>query len=190
MKKYPEKLFNKGTNKNTIMYLGIELMRILIPPLIVLNPVGVIIIATFLDAIDGDFASQGVTSIENYEKVDKVMDTWFHFWELIYSFFVLNNYIVFLSALFIYRLIGVSLFFKKNNRNMLMFFPNFFENTFFLLLLIQIMNLQKLSSGPIFYFLVIFVFILKLLQEYWVHVLKKSVFEDIFKVKWRKWLPR
>ena len=168
-------------------YFFIELLRLVFPVFIFSYPVYVIVATIFLDAIDGEFASQGVLSREKYQIVDKLMDNWWYIWVLFYSYFALNNFFILLLVLFIYRTIGLILFLLKKNRKIFMFFPNFFENAFFLFFFATIFSLESLIVGPNLYYSLAVVFALKILQEYWVHILKKSLVEDVFKFKWRKW---
>jgi hypothetical protein len=153
------------------------------------SPFFVVVTATFLDMIDGDLASQGVLSKSEYQILDKIMDNWWYLWVLIYSYFQLSNFFVFLFVLFVYRTVGFGLFLYRKNRKVFMFFPNFFENAFFLFFFVNYFGWHQLISGINLYYSLIVVFLLKLLDEYWLHVLKKSFVEDVFKFKWRKWLP-
>jgi hypothetical protein len=177
------------TNFHKGLYLGSTILRILLPLAIFKFPLFVVITVTFLDAIDGDLASQGVLSKSRYQLMDKLMDNWWYLWALLYSYFALNNFFVFLSILFIYRLVGLGIFLYRKNRSVFMFFPNFFENAFFLFLLTNLFGWRQLVSGNNLFYSLIVVFILKLLQEYWLHILRKSFVENVFKFKWRKWLP-
>jgi hypothetical protein len=45
-----------------------------------------------------------------------------------------------------------------------------------------------LLDGTNIYVSLLIVFILKLLQEYWLHIADRSIVEDLFKIK-RYWLP-
>ena len=176
-------------NPFRILFSISTILRITLPLAIFRFPLFVIIAVTFLDDIDGDIASQGVFSKSRYQFIDKLIDNWWYLCVLVYSYFALNNFFVFLLALFIYRIVGLWLFLSSKKRHLLIFFPNFFENAFFLFFFVNYFGWQILITGSNLYYSLIVVFILKLLQEYWLHVLKKSFVEDVFKFKWRKWLP-
>lgn len=171
-----------------IVYCLVLVLRFLSPLFVFSYPVFTIITVTFLDVIDAEFASQGVLSKLKYQMVDKILDNWWYLWALIYSYFALNNYFIFLLILFVYRLVGLTLFLSRKERNLFMFFPNLFENAFFILFIATTFGWHSLVVGTNLYFSLALVFILKIFQEYWLHIIQKSFVEDVFKFKWRKWL--
>lgn len=170
-------------------YVFIEILRVLSPVLMLTHPLFTVIFVTFLDAIDGDLASRKVLSKSEYEKIDKTMDMWWYFWVLGFSYIYLRHFFILIFLLFIYRFIGWILFTKRNKRRLLMFFPNFFENVFFLLFFATYFKLNILLSGIYLYVAIMIVLLLKLIQEYWLHVLEKSIREDVLKLSKRNWLP-
>ena len=172
-----------------ILFSISSILRIVLPLAIFKFPLFVVIAVSFLDWIDGDLGSQGFLSKSKYQNIDKLMDHWWYIWAIIYSYFALNNFFVFLFTLFVYRMIGFGLFLYRKKRKMFMFFPSFFENAFFLFFFVNYFGWQFLVTGINLFYSITVVFILKLLQEYWLHYLGKSFVEDIFKFKWRKWLP-
>jgi hypothetical protein len=68
-------------------------------------------------------------------------------------------------------------------------FPNFFENAFFLFFLATYFHWSFIVSGKVLYFSLLFVFLLKILQEYWLHIAQKSIMEDVLKLYKHRWLP-
>lgn len=170
-------------------YFFVEFLRATLPLFIFSLPVYVVVTTVFLDAIDGEFASQGVLSREKYQIVDKLMDNWWYLWALAYSYFAFNRFFILLLILLVFRFIGLAIFLNIKRRGVFMIFPNFFENAFFLFFFATFFGLQSVINGVNLYYSLAAVFALKILQEYWLHVLKKSFIEDILKFKWRKWLP-
>jgi len=170
------------------LYFSCVALRIILAPLIFLFPIPIIFILFFLDAIDVEFASRKVLTLNQYEKYDKALDLWWYINALVYSYFYLNTYFIFLFILFIYRLVGDILFFSKGQRKILVFFPNFFENVFFLVFFsLHFNQLSFLLNGINFYIALFFVCLIKIIQEWWVHFAQISIPEDIFKKK-RTWL--
>jgi hypothetical protein len=169
------------------VYFFIELLRFIFPMFIFSFPALTVFVAIFLDAVDGEFASQEVLSHEKYQIVDKLMDNWFDLWALAYSYFAFNDFFIFLLILIVFRFIGLAVFLKFGRRGALVIFPNFFENAFLLFFFVSLFNLGFLITGVNLYYSLTAVFVFKILQEYWLHILKKSLVEDVFKFGWRKW---
>ena len=115
------------------------------------------------------------------------MDNWWYLWALAYSYFAFNRFFILLLIFLVFRFVGLAIFLNTKRRSTFMFFPNFFENAFFLFFFATLFSLQSLIIGPNLYYSLAVAFALKILQEYWVHILKKSLVEDVFKFKWRKW---
>lgn len=168
-------------------FLFVEFLRAAVPIFIFSFPVYVVAGALFLDAIDAEFASQGVLSRGKYQIIDKLMDNWWNLWALAYSYFAFNNFFILLLLLLVLRFIGLIVFLNNKRRGILMVFPNFFESAFLLLFVAYTFNFGFLITGVNLYYSLAVVFALKILQEYWLHVLKKSLVEDVFRFKWRKW---
>jgi hypothetical protein len=188
MLKLLQKYIAGRTNKFENGYVFVELVRLVIPFYIFMFPLFTVIAEIFLDSIDGDLAAQGVLNNRDYEKVDKTMDTWWYIWLLAYSYIALGQYFIFLLMLFVYRIIGWMVFIRKDHRFLLMLFPNFFEYAFFLFFFAKIFSFQNLLTGRPLYYSLAVIFTVKLLHEYWLHVKQKSLVEDVFKFKWRRWL--
>lgn len=169
-----------------LFYLFIIVLRIICSPLIFFQPVLAIILSVFLDIIDGDFANTVVTK-KQYQLIDKNLDLW---WFINIMFFIsikypdLKNYFLFL---FIYRLIGQSIFYATKNRGVLLFFPNFFEWIFYLVF-IGINYYPSLLVGQTFYIILALIIIIKIYQEWFLHVADLSLKEIVFKTKrdWKK----
>ena len=169
------------------MYYFIVLLRILAAPLIFVWPLISVILSFFLDVIDIEFASRGGLTLDKYERWDKSLDLWWYFNAMIYGWFYLSYYKYLLLALFIFRLIGDIIFFFKNNRKIFIIFPNFFENFFFLFFFaLYFRQLNFLLDKKHLLISLLMIILLKLFQEWWVHIAQISIPEFFFGKK-RVW---
>lgn len=179
-------------NNGTIykwLYFASSALRILLPLIVFIFPLFVTIFVSFLDAIDIEFASRRVVTKSRYQQIDKLLDTWWYFLALLFSYIYLNQYFTFLLILFIYRIFGLLIFLISNNRKILFLTPNLFENVFFLFFFANYFhNLNYLIRGDTLYFSLSIAFLLKIFQEYWIHVAQISIPEDFFGKKrfWKK----
>lgn len=81
-----------------------------------------------------------------------------------------TNYNYLIILLFIYRLIGTSLFLIKNNRKYLFYFPNFFLETCLGLMVIKYFPMLKKFREIIILIIIIY----KIIQEYYLHIYKNT----------------
>ena len=169
------------------MYYLIFILRILVAPLIFIWPLTAIILSFFLDVIDIEFASRKVLTLSEYEKYDKALDLWWYFNAMAFSWFYLPDYKFLLLILFIFRTTGGIIFFLKNDRRIFFIFPNFFENIFFLIFFsLNFKQLNFLLDKKYFLFSISIAIILKIFQEWWVHIAQVSIHEHFFGKK-RNW---
>lgn len=171
------------------MYYFVVLLRILVAPLIFIWPLLAIILTFFLDVIDIEFASRKVLTLSEYERYDKALDLWWYFNVMAFSWFYLPDYKFLLLILFIFRITGGIIFFLKNDRRIFFIFPNFFENIFFLIFFsLNFKQLNFLLDKKYFLFSISIAIILKIFQEWWVHIAQISIPEHFFgkKRRWRK----
>ena len=169
------------------MYYFVVLLRILVAPLIFIWPLLAIILSFFLDVIDIEFASRKVLTLSEYEKYDKALDLWWYFNAMAFSWFYLPDYKFLLLILFIFRTTGGIIFFLKNDRRIFFLFPNFFEHIFFLIFFsLNFEQLNFLLDKKYFLFSISIAIILKIFQEWWVHIAQISIHEHFFGKK-RNW---
>ena len=167
------------------MYYFIVLLRILAAPLIFILPLQSIILSVFLDLFDAEFAHK-VVSKKKYELIDKNIDLWFYINIMIYSYLNYPDYKVSLFILFIYRFIGQVIYYLGKNRRILLFFPNFFEGMFILIFLGKNYH-PSIITGQTFYLILFIIFIIKIFQEWFLHIADLSIREDFLKIKKRSW---
>ena len=110
---------------------------------------------------------------EVYQISDKVCDTIGYTFLLIYlwtSMFLCKKYNSILTVMYFYRLIGTLLYIIFQERQYLLYFPNFFLESSLIFTGLKQFSISK-KYLPIFFALMIF---WKLLQEYYLHIFKKS----------------
>ena len=169
---------------NIIIYVFIITLRIVSVPLIFVWALPAIILSVFLDLIDADFAHK-VVSKKLYQIIDKNFDLWWFINIIIYSFINYPDYKIYLLILFIYRFLGQLIYYISGNRNILLFFPNFFEWVFFLIFFGK-NYYPSIIAGQTFYLILLVIFFVKIFQEWFLHVADLSIREDLFKIK-REW---
>ena len=123
-----------------------------------------------------------------YQELDKILDLYYLFLEVL----VVQRWLLFersvASCLFAYRLIGVALFEITSTRFLLFVFPNMFEMYFlFVLIAARFAPAYVLTPLRTLAWLA-FLLIPKMLQEYllhWARVLDDLVFFDVVADVWR-----
>lgn len=168
-------------------YYLILTARVFLAPLILVWPTAAIILSFFLDVIDADFAYKVITK-KQYQIIDKIVDSWVYIFELIIGWRMIGEFGVLLTALFVWRMIGLAVFLKFRKRHILLIFGNYFENIFFLLYFATVYKpLNFLISTDIALYASIFAVVLaKAGQEWFIHVADLSIREDFFKSR-RHW---
>ena len=171
-----------------LLYLFVVFLRIYFPMLFFkYHSAYLVILITLLDVVDAEFASNRVLSKEWYQRMDKMLDLWWYIWILTYVIIYYPIFSVYFVGLFIYRLIGHVLMAMGAERRVLLYFPNFFEYLFFLLFFSKAFTiLNFLTQGNNFYYSLLVIIIFKLSQEYFLHVKKISIRENILGAK-RGW---
>lgn len=102
-----------------------------------------------------------------YEKGDKILDiiTNIFIIKLLYDLKIPKNQFLIILFLFIYRLIGIILFFKTNSNKYFIYFINYFE--FYVIIYLISKKLKFTYSTT--HILYIISFILKIIQEVYLH---------------------
>lgn len=168
-------------------YYFVILVRIILAPLILVWPTTAIILSLLLDIFDADFAHHVITK-KQYQMVDKILDSFVLLFELILAWQVLPEFRLLLSILFVWRMIGLTVFLESKNRHVLLVFGNFFENVFFLLYFattFKSLNFILLNQA-VFYTAMALAFLSKIFHEWFIHVAELSIREHLFGSK-RKW---
>jgi len=137
-------------------------LRLTIPFFIFKYPLWSFLTFTFFDWADYNPYKKAGFSEKKYNAIDKLLD----FYSYIFmTFYFFTTPIFFaLLGLLIFRLAGTVIFYLKNNHLFLFLFPNLIEPAFLSLLLAKLYLFNAIN-------LFIFFFILKMIQEYIVHIL-------------------
>lgn len=141
--------------------LFLAFLRLFIPLFIFSQPLLAFIAFSLIDWIDYYFFMKIGTSLTNYQRIDKLLDVYSQFLMMIFGISI-GQPVLFI-ALFIYRLIGTSVFWATNRRFILFAFPNLIEVAFLFYILYPIVTLPpKLLLSCLLLF--------KFLQEFFIHV--------------------
>lgn len=152
---------------------AIWLARLVSVVVLFVNPLLAIALSLVLDVVDSFFAYEAGYTWPEYTRLDKLFDLWWYVAILIYA----RHLTIFpvLSVLFLFRLIGQLIAIVTRSPNILFWFPNVFENYFFIyvLVLVFLPGYLPIFSG-IGLLPLLIALVTKLPQEYWAH--KKGVF--------------
>ena len=168
-----------------IIFWSIVILRILIPLTIPRFPLPGIIAALVLDAIDQTlFQSLTNLELDGYQGYDKALDIYYLTIAYIASMRNWTNQAAFRISrfLFYYRLVGVVLFELTQIRWLLLIFPNVFEYFFIFYEIVRLRwNPRRLSTRALLIAAAAIWIVIKLPQEYWIHVAQLDV-TDMVKV--------
>lgn len=112
--------------------------------------------------------------------LDKIFDLWLYTTAataVIYKLQITNYKL--LIILYLYRLVGQTLFFATKNKRLLAYFPNFFEAFFLFFSFLDLTNNLSLVESRFFYPIGIFIAILIILHEISLNIKNETVFDDI-----------
>ena len=136
-----------------------------------------VILFWFIDLIDCDiprllnlYKNKKFCDTTEYQITDKITDSLCYIMLLNYIFqnnLLNKKEINVIFWLLLYRLIGVLIFLKKKNRQILFYFPNFFLEITLALLFIKESNIKNLTNYKTI--IIGIVLILKIIQEYILH---------------------
>jgi len=163
--------------KNLVLVL-LVLLRLLSPLLLLFSPQAALLFSFFLDAIDGDLLETfvGFKRI-TYQKYDKLLDSWWLFFVMIYLLQIDVSHLGWFLFLFLYRMLGVLIMMIRNEEWLLFVFPNVFESVFAIYLFfpgwIEWRIYDIFPPIPI----VVILTIIGLIREYWLHVIHRDIFD-------------
>ena len=163
-----------GDISDLVIFWFIVLLRILVPLTIPRYPLPGIIAALLLDAIDQSLF-QALTNLEldSYQGYDKALDIYYLAIAYIATMRNWSNQWAFRISrfLFYFRLVGVVLFELTHLRWLLLLFPNVFEYFFIFYEVVRLRwDPERLSTRATFGAAALIWIVIKLPQEYWLHV--------------------
>lgn len=103
-----------------------------------------------------------ICKTKEYSMADKFGDTVVYSMLLAYSYFELPRQFFVLLLMFLFRLIGVILFYINHDKRMFLYFPNFFITTLFVLSTFKNFHIN-FNAYPL-------IFVYQIMQEYIMHV--------------------
>lgn len=158
-------------------------LRIVTAPLILKFPLGAGLFSILLDNLDWHTKQIfNIAPIGDYQHIDKFLDIFYLLFIFIVSLRFKNKIIKnTLILLFILRFVGFVMFEITGNRLLLFYFPNIFESFFFFYYLVQLIAKYE-PKIPYFAVCLVLVLItiLKLPQEYAIHVIQKPLIMSVF----------
>jgi hypothetical protein len=162
-----------------VVFWAVVLARVLVPLTIPRYPLPGILAALILDAVDQTIfqALSGVT-FAGYQGYDKALDIYYL---AIAYIATLRNWTNFTAVrlsrfLFYYRLVGVVLFEVFHFRWLLFLFPNVFEYFFIFYEIYRLrLDPRRLSPKTLFGVAAFIWIVIKLPQEYWIHMAQLDV---------------
>jgi hypothetical protein len=171
----------------TIVFVIVVAARFLVPLLIPRFPLPAIIACLIIDGVDQTVFQSFGFDPPGYQNYDKAMDL---FYLSIAFLTTLQNWtrtvaVQIARFLFFYRMVGVLLFELTEIRTLLLIFPNTFEYFFIFYELVRL-RWDPRRFGPRFWLLsaaAIWI-VIKLPQEYWIHVAQLDVTDTLAEVPW------
>ena len=174
------------------VFLVVLALRLLVPLGILRYPVPAILASLVIDAVDQTIF-QTVTDIDldafNYQGYDKALDIFYLTIAYIATFRNWKSSIAraVAAALWYYRLVGVTLFELTDWRTLLIIFPNTFEYFFIFFAIYRLRwDSGRLSNQQIVRAAAAVWLVVKLPQEYWIHIAQLDttdvIKQDIFGV--------
>lgn len=157
----------------------IGVARVFVAPFILLFPIAISVLSTFLDAVDGFVAFRAGLTHHTYHMYDKLLDYWWYIFIVLYCVDLPIFPVIFI--LFVYRTAGQIASLSLGNGLSFMWFPNILENYFFGYLLSTFIPILKpLYVDTMQILTIIICAILAINREYFIHVQKRNVANRLF----------
>ena len=157
--------------------------RFLLPLLIPFYPLPAIILCLLLDGVDQTIFQVFTTlPLDNYQSYDKALDIYYLIVAYLSTFRNWSHLFAFRVSRFLlyYRLVGVVLFELTGLRALLLLFPNTFEYFFIWYEAVRLWwNPRRLSRVAVVTAAAAIWIIIKLPQEYWIHIAQRDVTDTI-----------
>ncbi len=176
-------------DKDLLVFLVVCALRVFVPLLIFRFPLPAILASLVIDAGD-QTVFQTITNIElddstadnylNYQPYDKALDIFYLTIAYISVFRNWRNPTAILVAAFLWywRLFGATLFELTGWRPLLLIFPNTFEYFFIFICLVKLAwDSSKLTKKRVWTAAIAIWVLIKLPQEYWLHIAQLDVTE-------------
>ena len=165
------------------VFLFVVALRLGIPLLILRYPLPAIVASLVIDAADQTIFQQFTDlNLDSYQSYDKSLDVYY----LAIAFIAtMRNWrhpvaVTVAFGLWYYRLVGVTLFELTEWRPLLLIFPNTFEYFFIAIACVRIgWDSARLSARNVITTAAAIWIVIKLPQEYWIHVAQRDVTDTL-----------
>ena len=146
-------------------------LRLIFGPFIFISPIISTLVIFILDGFDGEIIKRSGYARHEYSIYDKIMDYWWYIWIFIFILYTdvpVKNLFIFL---FLYRTFGQLLYLLYQKGIIFFLFPNVFESLFYYYLVANILHQEQFFfAQPLLTYIIIALTILKLAQEYIIHI--------------------
>ncbi|MFZ2024886.1 MAG: hypothetical protein WAV51_01205 [Microgenomates group bacterium] len=147
------------------------ILRLFFGPFIFISPIFSTLVIFILDGFDGEIIKRSGYARHQYSTYDKIMDYWWYIWIFIFVLYTnvpVKNLFIFL---FLYRTVGQLLYLLYQKGIIFFLFPNVFESLFYYYLVAHIVHQEQFFfAQPLLTYVIIALTILKLAQEYIIHI--------------------
>lgn len=170
------------------VFLSVVLLRFFVPLLIPRFPLPAVVACLVIDAADQTiFQAFTDDPLEGYQAYDKALDVYYLAIAYCSSMRNWRDPVAFSAArgLYLYRLVGVTLFELLHWRWLLLAFPNTFEYFFIAYEAVRTRwNPLRLTAAAVFGMVVAIWVFVKLPQEFWIHIAKMDFTEFMSDHPW------
>jgi len=174
---------NIVSSTDYLVFLIVVGLRFLLPLFIPYYPLPAIIACLLLDGVDQTiFQVFTKLPLDGYQSYDKALDIYYLTVAYIATLRNWTNLLAFRVSRFLlyYRLVGVVLFELTQLRALLLIFPNTFEYFFIWYETVRLWwNPKKLARRTVFIAAAAIWIVIKLPQEYWIHIAQRDVTDTI-----------
>ena len=158
------------------VFLILLVIRFILPFFIFCFPVATVLFSYFIDTVDGDLLESFVgLQRKTYQKYDKLLDSWWLIFIIVYIYFNNIPYSGWFLGLFLYRMIGVLLVMINGSEWLLFVFPNMFEMFFTIYLFFPQWLDCEVGSFRTFLPLFVIITVIALVKEYWLHIAGRDI---------------
>lgn len=160
-------------------------IRLTLPLYIFINPITGSLIALFTDLIDHELLVRWQKIPRQiYQLQDKYLD---QFWYLLIIIYLFTSQaplliVTLITILFVYRILGQVLFIKYKEEKYFLLFPNLAEPFFWL----WIAYPKSFSNTSSLLTWSLIILVLKLYQEYFIHISKSSLLNNLLKLRTKR----
>lgn len=166
-----------------VVFLIVVGLRFILPLLIPYFPLPAIIACLVLDGVDQTiFQTFTTLQLDWYQSYDKALDIYYLVVAYISTLRNWSNEFAFQVSRFLiyYRLVGVMLFELTGTRALLLIFPNVFEYFFIWYEAVRLFwDPRKLSRRTVLIAAAAIWIVIKLPQEYWIHIAKRDMTDTL-----------